>query len=161
MQLQFLEDEIDDTYEITRPSTEDSLTDTLPADLIILLKAISLPGQEWEQSKKKLRKARLDIAQARILQKALQTKQAQYTTSLADDRNILESLPPPNAHEDTTSLRRRCMALQVRIGEKEILRDVLAMLDSPVGAEGSRKRTADDDGNSHDGSRLSKKTVRG
>lgn len=84
--------------------------------------------------------------QAALLYRALQAKQAQYATSLADDTQFLARLGPPQSPATLEgSPRRLQMALQVRIGEKEILHAVLAMLDSFV-AGGSLKRTANGDG---------------
>lgn len=83
--------------------------------------------------------------QARLLDKILRTKQAQYATTLAEDMHTLSNMQPSNALEGPA--RRSKMALQVRIGEKEILQSILAMLESPV-TNGSMKRPAD--GNPHD-----------
>lgn len=92
----------------------------------------------------------MESNQSSLLYKILQNKQSQYATSLAQDVQALSSMHPSNALEGST--RRLKMALQVRIGEKEILQSVLAMLESLV-ANGSLKRSADE--NSHD-SRQSK-----
>lgn len=91
----------------------------------------------------------MESNQASLLYKILQAKQSQYATSLAQDVQSLSGLQS-DALEG--SARRLKMALQVRIGEKEILQSLLGMLESLV-ANGSLKRAAG--GNSHD-SRQSK-----
>lgn len=131
---------------IPRPLNNASLEDILPAELVILLTALSQTPEEFEQrrSKGKLPKPSMDAAQTSLLYKALQAKQAQYATSSAEDAQILQSLPPAQSLEG--SARRLKMAVQVRMGEKEIYQAVLAMLDSS--AAGSLKRSAN--GDDHD-----------
>jgi SET domain-containing protein 6 len=110
-----------------------SLEDILPAELVVLLTTLTLTPEEFEQrqSKNKLPKPSMDLKQATLLYKAFQTKQAQYATSLAQDTQLLQSLSSPASLEGSS--RRLKMALQVRMGEKEIFQAVLAMLES-IGA---------------------------
>lgn len=137
-QLELLVDEVEDAYEIDRPSTKkDSLRKILPGNLVELLTILAATrGQNPI-----IRTLSIHQPQARILQKVLLAKRAEYATSLDQDRQILADLPP---NDSDTSLRRRRMAVQVRIGEKEILQSVLAMLD-PLISDGAMKRTADAD----------------
>jgi SET domain-containing protein 6 len=151
--LQFLEelDILDDGYVIPRPiNPNPSLEDILPAELEILLTTLALPEEEFKQrqSKNKPPKPAFEANQATILIRALQTQQAQYATTLAQDAEILASLPPLDMSvASDTSARRARMALQVRIGEKEVLQAVLGMLEPAV--TGSLKRPASgDDGDS-------------
>jgi SET domain-containing protein 6 len=144
--LQFLEelDILEDGYVISRPvNANPSLEDILPAELVVLLSTLALPEEEFKQrkSKKKAPKPALETSQATILAKALQTQQAQYTTSLEQDTQIFTSLPPLDASD--VSSRRARMALQVRIGEKQVLQTVLGMLEPA--ATNSLKRSADGD----------------
>ncbi|OGE51215.1 hypothetical protein PENARI_c014G02564 [Penicillium arizonense] len=151
--LQFLDehDILDDGYVIPRPvNANPSLEDILPAELVILLTTLALPEEEFKQrqSKNKPPKPAFEAHQAAILTRALQTQQAQYASSLAQDAQLLASLPPldMSVASDTSSRRAR-MALQVRIGEKEVLQAVLGMLEPT--ATGSLKRPANgDDGDS-------------
>lgn len=153
-QLQLLEenDILDDGYVIQRPSPNDSLEDVLPAELVVLLTTLCLTAEDFEQrrSKNKPPKPTMDSSQAGLLYKALQTKQAQYATSRAQDVQLFSGMQSPAALEGSS--RRLKMALQVRIGEKEILQTILSMLESLV-ANGSLKRAADSNG---DESRQSK-----
>lgn len=148
--LEFLEelDILDDGYVIPRPvNANPSLEDILPAELVVLLSTLALAEEEFKQrkSKNKAPKPSLEAKQAAILAKALQTQQAQYATSLAQDTEIFTSLPPLDALD--VSSRRARMALQVRIGEKQVLEAVLGMLEPA--ATGSLKRSANgDDGDS-------------
>ncbi|KAJ5107664.1 hypothetical protein N7456_004339 [Penicillium angulare] len=155
--LQLLEenDLLDDGYVIPRPTANATLETILPAELVVLLTTLTQSPEEFEQrrSKNKPPKPSMDANQAGLLYKTLQSKQAQYGTSLNEDINILTGLLPPNAPQALEgSARRHKMALQVRLGEKEVLRDVQTMLESLV-ANGSLKRSAN--GDDHD-SRQSK-----
>jgi SET domain-containing protein 6 len=148
-QLELLEenDILDDGYVIPRPTSNASLQDILPAELVVLLTTLSLTPEEFEQrrSKNKPPKPSMESNQASFLYKLLQSKQAQYGSSLNDDIQLLTNLLPPNAPASLDgSARRQKMAMQVRIGEKEVLQGVLAMLE-PLISGGSLKRSANGD----------------
>ncbi|KAJ5109812.1 hypothetical protein N7532_002457 [Penicillium argentinense] len=147
--LQFLEehDVLDDGYVIPRPLNDASLEDILPAELVILLTTLCQTPEGFEQrrSRNKPPKPSMDEDQPALLYKALQTKLAQYATSLSHDVQLLAGLPPPQSPVFLEgSNRRQKMALQVRIGEKEIIQAVMAML-NPSGTTGSLKRIANGD----------------
>lgn len=134
---------------VPRPSPNATLEDILPAELVVLLTTLTQSPEDFEQrrSKNKPPKPSMDASQAGLLYKVLQAKQSQYATSLHEDVNLLAGLLPPNAPSTLEGpARRHKMALQVRLGEKEVLRDVLAMLESSV-ANGSTKRSANGDEN--------------
>ncbi|KAJ5972796.1 uncharacterized protein N7479_002714 [Penicillium vulpinum] len=150
--LEFLSslDILEDGYVIPRPvNANPSLEDILPAELVVLLATLTLSPEEFQQrmSKDKAPKPVLDANATAILVKALQMRQAQYATSLASDLQLRASLSPlPSNGDADEGARRVRMALQVRIGEKEVLQAVLGML-QPTNS-GSLKRSAnhDDDG---------------
>ena len=100
---------------------------------------------EQRKSKNKAPKPSMDANQGILLVKTLQNKLSQYGSSLDEDTQLLASLPLQPSLEG--SARRQRMALEVRIGEKEVLHAVLSMLEPIVGAN-SLKRFANDD--SHD-----------
>lgn len=138
---------LEDGYVIPRPvEATTTLEDILPAELVILLSTLSLSEEDFKQrqSKNKPPKPSLEANQASILVKALHSQQAQYGTSLAHDLEIAASLPPLDTLN--VSSRRAIMALQVRIGEKQVLQTILGMLEPA--ASGSLKRAAGDDGES-------------
>ncbi|CAG7938802.1 unnamed protein product [Penicillium salamii] len=147
--LEFLAelDILDDGYVIPRPVEADTtLVDILPAELVVMLSTLALPEEEFKQrqSKNKAPKPALEANQAAILVKALQTQQAQYATTLAQDIQLASSLPPLDPLD--VSSRRARMALQVRVGEKQVIQTILGMLEPA--ATGSLKRSAGDDGES-------------
>ena len=74
---------------------------------------------------------------------AAQSKLAQYSTTIEQDRAILQQFASSSVLP--TSERRRKMAVQVRLGEKEILQAVLMMLQDFLTAEekGAGKRAAE------------------
>lgn len=119
-------------------------------ELVALLTILCQSQEEFEQrrSKNKPPKPSMESPQASLLLKVLQTKQSHYATSLAHDMQLLSNLTPPQAPAALEgSSRRLKMALQVRIGEKEILQAIQGMLDSLAG-NGFLKRTANGDHNS-------------
>jgi SET domain-containing protein 6 len=147
--LEYLEqhDLLDDGYVIPRPLPNSKLDDILPMELVALLTTLCQSPDEFEQrrSKNKPPKASMDTPQAGLLYKVLQTKQSQYATSLAHDMQLLSNLSPPQAPAALEgSSRRLKMALQVRIGEKEVLQSIQGMLNASA-SNGSLKRSANGD----------------
>lgn len=153
IKLQFLEDLelLDDGYVIPRLSPEDSLSDVLPDELLLLLKTLALSPEQLkqQQSKNKPSKPSFGQAELTILHKAIQLTCAQYATNIQQDQELLAQLNASNVsaplHE---SPRRHKMAIMVRIGEKEILQDLDCLLSESIqsGDAGSAvKRSANDD----------------
>lgn len=122
------------------------MSDILPPELLLLVKTLSMSPQQLEQQKSKNKppKPSLGQAEATVLQKAVQLKQAQCATSVTQDQEHLAKLSQAGSLERPA--RRQKMAIQVRIGEKEILHRLSAMLDESVnqGSDGSAKRSAND-----------------
>lgn len=130
---------------------DDDLAGVLPDELVLLAKTLCMSSDELKQqvSKNKPPKPSLGHKEVTLLSKAIQSKQAQYTTTLAQDKELLAQL---SQLEATTPLedsaRRQKMAIQVRIGEKEILQTLSDMLRSTTS-----KRAANGD---NDASRRTK-----
>ena len=78
----------------------------------------------------------LGEVQAGILREAVQLRRAQYETDISQDLAILENTEQEKAD---TSTRRLKMAVQVRLGEKEILQSLAARLDG-VAAPGLKRQ---------------------
>ncbi|KAL2855468.1 hypothetical protein BJY01DRAFT_2453 [Aspergillus pseudoustus] len=150
--LQLLEslDLLDDGYVIPRPSLNDSLPDIIPEELVLLCKTLTLSPQQFSerQQKQKSPKPSFDATEARLLYNAIQLNQGRYSTSIAQDQELLTHL---NLAETTSGAleepsRRQKMAVQVRIGEKEILQDLSSRLNALLSNSGSTKRTANGSG---------------
>ncbi|KAL3448559.1 hypothetical protein BJX65DRAFT_65181 [Aspergillus insuetus] len=155
--LQLLEnlDLLDDGYAISRPSSTDSLSDIIPEELVFLVKTLTLSPEQFSerQQKQKPPKASFDTAEARLLHIAVQLNQSRYATSIAQDQELLAQLSQTEAATGALEgpARRRKMAIQVRLGEKEILQDLsfklsacLANADNPGSAKRSANGFADD-----------------
>ena len=146
---------LDDGYDIPRP-LDDDLAGVLPDELVVLAKVLCMSSDELKQqvSKNKPPKPSFGHKEVTLLSKVVQSKQAQYTTTLAQDKELLAQL---NQLEATTSLevsaRRQKMAIQVRIGEKEILQTLSDMLIANSEGSTTSKRAANGD---NDASRRTK-----
>jgi SET domain-containing protein 6 len=140
-QLEILED----GYCVLCPSAEDTLLDILPDELLALLKTLTLDSEELQRllSKSKPPKPILAVREARILLHAAKSKLAQYATTIEQDKAMLQQFASSSVLQ--TSERRRKMAVDVRLGEKEILRRLLMMLEDFLTAEekGAGKRAAE------------------
>ncbi|KAH8689632.1 SET domain protein [Talaromyces proteolyticus] len=144
-QLEFLEnfEILEDGFCIPRPlPDESSLLDILPDELLILVKVLTLSAEELQQrqSKNKPPKPALDNQEAQILLDAVRAKLSQYATTLEQDYQILRDLPSTSLE---SSACRHKMAVKVRAGEKEILKQLSSMLADFV-SSGSNKRSAED-----------------
>lgn len=152
-QLKLLEDLglLDDGYIVPRPSAEDSLTDILPDELLALVKTLTLTPEQLLQhrSKNKPPKPVLNLPEATLLQMVVQKRQTQYATTLEQDLEVLARLRQVEMSGSLQgSSRRQKMAVEVRLGEKEILRRLSAMFSDFIannaGQGGSSvKRNAD------------------
>lgn len=112
----------------------------------MLLKTLAMSPEQLKQqmSKNKPPKPSLGQAEATILQKAVDLTQSEYATTISQDQDQLEKLNQLGALEGSS--RRQKMAIQVRIGEKEILHNLSGMLDGFVADSSAGKRSANGDG---------------
>ncbi|KAI9369482.1 hypothetical protein BJX61DRAFT_146780 [Aspergillus egyptiacus] len=151
LELLYNRDLLDDGYDVTRPPPDTSLSDILPEELVVLLKTLTLtPGQfAHQQQKQKPPKPSFGKPEANLLLDALQRNCARYSTSIAEDQELLAKLNQTEASCGPLeeSSRRLKMAIQVRIGEKEILEDLVSRLRAFLATSdpiSSSKRTASD-----------------
>ncbi|KAF7591280.1 hypothetical protein BBP40_001789 [Aspergillus hancockii] len=150
--LQFLEDLelLDDGYVVPKP-LDDKLEDILPDELLLLVKTLTMSPDQLKQqiSKSKPPKPSCGNAEATLLLKAIRMKQDQYTTTLAQDKELLAQLSQSETSAPLEDFaRRQKMAIQVRIGEKEIMQTLASLLKNHAAhAEESTtsKRTAHGD----------------
>jgi SET domain-containing protein 6 len=139
-------DILDDGYVIPRPAAESSVHDIFSTELVSLLTILTQTPSEFDAQKSKNRppKPKMESTQVEILQRALRTKATFYPTSIAEDEQILAQLP--YVAEDASSRRKR-MALQVRLGEKETLSAALSVLEHHLAqVPEHRKRSASNGG---------------
>lgn len=122
------------------------MSDILPDELLLLLKTLAMSPEQLKQqmSKNKPPKPSLGQAEAAILQKAVHLTQSEYATTISQDQDQLEKLSQLGALEGSS--RRQKMAIQVRIGEKEILQSLSGMLDGSIADGSAGKRSANGDG---------------
>lgn len=88
----------------------------------------------------------LNAPEAILLQKAVQKRQSQYATTLEQDQQILAGLKQAETSGPLEgSPRRQKMAVEVRIGEKEILQRLSAMFSDFIANNAGQgaKRSAD------------------
>ncbi|PLB49463.1 SET domain protein [Aspergillus steynii IBT 23096] len=159
--LEYLE-LLDDGYIVPRLSPNDSIDNIVSDELALLLRTLTLPADQLEQykSKSKPPKPAFGPAEGAIFQKTIQLKQSQYGTTIAQDEELLAQLAhsgAPGLSEE--SARRGRMAIQVRLGEKQILQDLFTLISnflassSQNGGGSAQKRAANGD---NDESRMSK-----
>lgn len=136
---------LEDGYCIPRPLQDETLQDIIPDELLVLLKVSTLDEEELQQRREKNKppKPSLESREAQILLDATQAKLSQYATTIEQDLQTLQQLAPISGLD--TSTRRHKMAIQVRIGEKEVLHHLSVMLADqfPSDAQATRKRAAD------------------
>jgi SET domain-containing protein 6 len=140
---------IDTGYDIT-VSDPFTLQESLSPELVVLVETLLLPDEEFERLKKrgKLPKPeKMTSKGATFLHRLVQTRLAQYGTSLDDDvREFpgVSDLGGPGSKE-----RRFAMAKAVRIGEKSLLKQVEEVLAEKLTREDvttKRPREVDEEG---------------
>lgn len=144
--LEFLEElgVLDDGYSISRISPSESLANSIPDELLIVLQVLALPKEEFDHLCRRNRspKPKLTLQSGILLKEAVQQRWKDYGTSDSQDTDILCTLNHENKIGHS-SLRRYRMALQVRMGEKEILSEVQHSLDEYTAESNSAKRVSD------------------
>ncbi|MCJ1307528.1 hypothetical protein MMC25_001174 [Agyrium rufum] len=128
-------DAYDDSFDLTRECGDRSqkLSGFDPM-LIMTLKATTLTADEVDVMRRlqKPPKPFLEESSITLLKDVVIARQREYVTSLAEDANLLQSADLP---------RRKRMAIEVRMGEKEILASTLQFLNEEL-----EKIRATDDG---------------
>ncbi|KAN0073462.1 hypothetical protein V8E54_008682 [Elaphomyces granulatus] len=151
--LQFLEDLgiLDDGYSISKPSSNQSLAEYFPVELLSLINTLTLTREQLLEyrSKNSPPDPVLRPPQAHLLLQAVQRRWLQYSTSIEQDIGILGCLLHTESMQVLErSLHRKRMAIYVRIGEKEIFRQLSTTLTNFIsisGANSSMKRNAQSD----------------
>jgi SET domain-containing protein 6 len=149
--IEYLEEQdiIDTGYDVIA-SNPFTIQESLSPELVILVETLLLPQEEYERlkSKGKMPKAeRMTSSGAEFLLKLVQARTAQYATTLEEDAQSVNAIPPVG--DATTKQRRLAMAKAVRIGEKQLLKQVEESLSEAMGRRGSvskRQRAVDDEG---------------
>lgn len=123
---------LDSGYDVVRASSEEG---AFPEELCILLNTLTTPAAEFEkmQKKDKLPKTDLSTASSELLYTILLRRRAEYGSTGTDSLRA-------QARDEKNS-RRRAMALQVVIGESEILNEAAAKVQETI--SGGKKRRAD------------------
>ncbi|PGH04772.1 hypothetical protein AJ79_06994 [Helicocarpus griseus UAMH5409] len=135
--LEFLEDleVFDDGYSISRLTSHTPLTEALPDELLIVLRTLTMPDEQFSQLKKekgKAPKSTLGAAEVSLLAETVRQTLSEYPTTIARDEELLASFRSNQGSLDETCTRRFKMAIQVRKGEKEVLSQVLDSLEQLV-----------------------------
>jgi SET domain-containing protein 6 len=124
---------VDSGYDVARASSEEG---SFPEELCVLLNTLTTAAPEFEkmQNKDKLPKLELSTASSELLYTILVRRKAEYGST------SVEALRAQLA--DSSIPKRRAMALQVVIGEQEILNEAAAKVQETLG--GNKKRRAED-----------------
>ncbi|KAF2142948.1 uncharacterized protein K452DRAFT_286580 [Aplosporella prunicola CBS 121167] len=134
--LDYLADQdlVESGYDITGIPSEEPESAFSP-EMCLLLASLVLPNKDFQRmkSKGKLPKPDMTPQMARLLEQIIAKRAAEYPTSLEQDKTL--------AATDVSDIR-KSMALAVRIGEKEILEQAHALLQSISQGSESAKRSA-------------------
>jgi SET domain-containing protein 6 len=123
---------LDSGYDVARANSEEG---AFPEELCVLLNTLTTPAPEFEkmQKKDKLPKTDLSTASSELLYAILLRRRAEYGSTGIDGLRAQLA--------DDTNSKRKAMALQVVIGESEILNEAAAAVQATLG--GNKKRRAD------------------
>lgn len=139
--LEYLEEQgvLDTAYDISRADSEDG---QFPEELGVLLNALTTPKQDFEKMRKKekLPKPELTKDSLELLFSVILQRRSMYgLSSIAEDRATLHSISSMDRNT-----KRLAMALQVIIGEKEVLQEAATKIEATLGSGGrGKKRKAD------------------
>jgi SET domain-containing protein 6 len=140
---------IDDGYDLPRPEQDATLEAYLPGNIHMLLRGLCLESNGMKSSQLKSQES-LSIEEAALLKAVAIKKLSQYSTALAEDRKSLNSHLPSLHNEEGLMDHRKAMALQVVIGEKEILHHIINMCETyvvkktkEIAANGKKRKNSD------------------
>lgn len=150
-QISYLEEQevIDTGYDLSHQVPGEPLIESFPMELLVLQATLLLPPGEFQQlkSKDKLPKVKeITPPLAAMLVSAIQQRGAQYPTTIEQDQEILATL------KNNRSQKRRKMAVQVRMGEKQILQklyDALKEIAAQATTGGHKRSAANGPANSN------------
>lgn len=125
---------LDDGYAIPRPEQglSTDLHDAIPAEVHMLLRALCARDEDGGAALKKP-KDPVTVEEAALLQSVLIKRLSEYSTSYEDDLTTLDKFKQTQTASDGSetpdakSSKRFSMALQVRLGEKEILQQLISI----------------------------------
>ncbi|RMD44485.1 hypothetical protein DV735_g654, partial [Chaetothyriales sp. CBS 134920] len=126
---------LDDGYSFPQPEPSASLVDAIPGDLHMVLRGLcnNTPQPDGSSSR-----GSLTVDEAALLSAVATKKLSEYATSLqADTNSLLTDAPPPTG---SVSAKRYQMAIQVRIGEKEILLQVINLCKDFIAARTNEQK---------------------
>ena len=132
---------LDDGYSIPRPdSTATKLEDIISGQVHMLLRALC--AHEQDETPKKPKET-VSVQEAALLQSVLTKRLSEYGTTYSQDQASWESLQSgSNVIPHGCDARRFAMALQVRMGEKEILQQFIAFCQEHIEQKSVETATA-------------------
>lgn len=118
----------------------------IPEDLLTLIWALDLQSTQIKalQAEKKAAKPDFGLQIAYSLQKLVTERLAQFATTITDDKALQRSLHRADSDVDAVAMaqsQRLKLAIQVRLGEKQILHRISELIEEYLDDEqgGSRK----------------------
>jgi N-lysine methyltransferase SETD6 len=123
---------VDDGYSLQRPPKDAELEACLPGNMHMLLRGLCLDENTNKVPKMNYQKS-ISVQEASLLSSVATKRLSEYRTSLNDDRRLLQEMQDPNLDDLVNgkfgkgTFSRHLMALQVIIGEKEILHSIIDM----------------------------------
>lgn len=151
---------MEEGYDISRAQPEEGALDIFSPSLKLLVALLTLPNMSLPPTVKasKLEKqvARNEFPQQwfQLLLLVLKARQAEYASSLDEDRQHLEVYKQRMQSgmwlTNQQETRRKFMALSVRVGEKEVLEHAISVLEQEtLHGDMSEKRKAENQGSSN------------
>ena len=115
---------IDDGYSIPRPPKDTKLEDYLPGNIHMLLRGLCVDANTTRIPKMNAQES-ISIEEAALLSAVATKKLSEYATTLSQDNAWYHN-------QYTRKTKRMELAMQVRIGEKEILHDLIDLCQSHI-----------------------------
>ena len=127
---------LDDGYSLQRPPKDAKLDQCLPGNIHMLLRGLCLDANSTKVLQQRSQEP-ISVQEAALLAAAATKRLSEYETSLQSDVSLFRSLNRNDAGGVVVT-KHMDMALQVRIGEKEILHDLINLCHTHI-AEKNKK----------------------
>lgn len=139
---------IDDGYSFPRPAQGESIEEVVPGNVHMILRSLTFEPESTKLPKVKSDES-LTIQETALLSAVATKRLTEYATPVEHDRKLLADLPSTTPANISQS--RFKAALEVRIGEKEVLLQIIQLCQAHIASMTNEVATNDDKKRKRDG----------
>jgi N-lysine methyltransferase SETD6 len=142
--LEYLDEEgvTDSGYDIAKRGADETLLESISLELLTLVAALAMPEADYLRLKERGKLPKIGAIatpMARVLRRSIQKRISQYQTTAEEDERLLAEIRGLQIQDQR--VRRRQMAIEVRLAEKKILMETESALSGLLEGEQNAGQT--------------------